>query len=77
MRRALIVQLSSALLLAKYLKCETKMLRHLPYFDAVSRRDETNTIKPIINEAFVASSGNIITDYNYLYILRVALHRVE
>ncbi len=29
----------------------------LPYCDAVSQRDETNTIKPIINEAAVASSG--------------------
>ncbi len=29
--------------------------------------DETKTIKPITNEAFVASSGDIITDYNYLY----------
>ncbi len=27
------------------------------------------TIKPIINEAFVASSGDIITDYNDLYCL--------
>ncbi len=31
------------------------------------RRDKT--IKPIINEAFVASSGDIITDYNDLYCL--------
>ncbi len=31
--------------------------------------DETKTIKPIINEAFVASSGDIITDYNDLYCL--------
>ncbi len=29
----------------------------------------TKTIKPIINEAFVASSGDIITDYNDLYHL--------
>ncbi len=29
-------------------------------------RNETKTIKPIINEAFVASSGDIITDYNDL-----------
>ncbi len=29
----------------------------------------TKTIKPIINEAFVASSGEIITDYNDLYCL--------
>ncbi len=46
------------------------MLRPIPYCDAVSRHDDTKTIKPIINEAFVASSGNvIITDYNYLYCL--------
>ncbi len=63
-RCALIGQLSSALWLAEYLKRETKMLRPSPYCDALSRRDETKTIKPIINEAFVASSGDIITDYN-------------
>ncbi len=57
----------SALWLAKYLKRETEMLRPLPYCDAVSLRDDTKTIKPIINEAFVASSGDIITDYNDLY----------
>ncbi len=45
------------------------MLRPSPYCDAVSWRDETKTIKPIINEAFVASSGDIITDYNDLYCL--------
>ncbi len=44
-------------------KCYTP----LPCCDAVSRRDETKTIKPIIDEAFVASSGDIITDYNDLY----------
>ncbi len=33
------------------------MLRPSPY------RDETKTIKPITNEAFIASSGDIITDY--------------
>ncbi len=52
------------------------MLRPLPYCDAVSRRDEAKTIKPIINKAFVAFSGDIITDYNDLYCLfmrRVAL----
>ncbi len=32
-------------------------------------RDEAKTIKPITNEAFVASSGDIITDYNDLYCL--------
>ncbi len=35
----------------------------LPFFK------ETKTIKPITNEAFVASSGGIITDYNDLYCL--------
>ncbi len=29
----------------------------------------TKTIKPITNEVFVASSGDIITDYNDLYCL--------
>ncbi len=48
-KRALIGQLSSALWLAEYLKRETEMLRPLSYFDAMSRRDETKTIKPIIN----------------------------
>ncbi len=42
------------------------MLRHSLYCDDVSRRDETKTIKPITNEAFVASSGDIITGYNDL-----------
>ncbi len=32
----------------------------------MSRRNDTKTIKPIINEAFVASSGDIIMDYNDL-----------
>ncbi len=36
--------------------------------------DETKTIKPIINEAFVASSGDIITDYNDLYCLFTLKH---
>ncbi len=63
-RRALIGQLSCALWLAEYLKRVMEMLRALPYCDAVSRHDETKTIKAIINEAFVASSGDIITDYN-------------
>ncbi len=57
------------------------MLRTLvPYCDAVSQQDDTKTIKPIINEAFVASSGDIITDYNDLYCLftrRVASCRVN
>ncbi len=51
----------------------------LPYWDAVSRRDDTKTIKPIINRAFVASSVDIITDYNDLYCLirRVASRRIN
>ncbi len=50
------------------------MLRPIPYCDAVSWRDDTKTIKPIINEAFVASSGNIIiTDYNDLYLRRAVM----
>ncbi len=56
-----------------------EMLHPLPYCDAVPRRDDTKTIKPIINEAFVAFSGDIITDYNDLYCLftcRIASRRV-
>ncbi len=68
-RRALIGQLSSALWLAEYLKRETEMLRPLLYCDAVVRRDDTQTIKSIINKAFIASSGDIITDYKVLYRL--------
>ncbi len=52
----------------------------LPCCDAVSRRDETKTIKPITNKAFVASSGDIITDYNDLYCLftrHIASRRVN
>ncbi len=49
--------------------CETEMLRPLPSCDAVSQRDDTKTIKPIINEAFVAFSEDLITDYNYVYCL--------
>ncbi len=75
-RRALIGQLSSALWLAEYLKRETEMLRPSPYCDAVSCCNDTKTIKPIINKAFVASSEDIITDYNDLYCLFYALlHR--
>ncbi len=59
----------SALWLAEFLKRVTEMLRPLPYSDAVSRCDETKIIKPITNEAFVASSGDIFTDYKDLYCL--------
>ncbi len=79
-RCALIGLLSSALWLAEYLKLETEMLRPLPYCDAVSWRDETKTIKHAINEAFGASSGDIITDYNDLYCLftrRVASRHIH
>ncbi len=56
------------------------MLRPSLYCDAVSMLNETKTINPIINEAFVASSGDIITDYNDLYCLftcRVASRRIN
>ncbi len=79
-RCALIGQLSGVLWLAEYLKRETEMLRPSLYCDAMSRRDHTITIKPIINEAFVASSEDIFTDYNDLYCLftrRVASRRVN
>ncbi len=66
---ALIGQLSGPLRLGEYLKRETEMLRPSLYCDAVSWRDDTKTIKHIINEAFDASSGDIITDYNDLYCL--------
>ncbi len=65
--RALIGQLSSAMWLAEYLKRVMEMLRPSPHCDAMSRGDKTKTIKPIINEAFVAFSEDIITDYNDLY----------
>ncbi len=44
--------------------------------DAVSRRDNTKTIQPIIKEARVASSGDIITDY-YDLLSFYASHRVN
>ncbi len=68
-RCALIGQLSGALWLAEYLKRVTEMLRPLPCCDAMSRHDETKTVKPTINEAFVAFSEDIITDYNDSYSL--------
>ncbi len=68
-RCALIGQLSSALWLAKYLKREMKILRPSPYCDVVSRREYTKTKKNIMNQAFVASSGDIIADSNDLYCL--------
>ncbi len=74
-RCALIGQLSGALWLAEYLKRAMEMLHPLPCCDAMSRRDETKTIKPIINEAFVAFSEDIITDndsYGLFYALRCA-----
>ncbi len=52
------------------------MLCPSPYCDAVSRQDDTKTIKTIINEGFVASSGDIITDYKDSYC-RVASRRVN
>ncbi len=47
----------------------TLWLCPLPYCDAVSWRNEIKTIKPIVNEEFVASSGDIIIDYTDLYCL--------
>ncbi len=35
-----------------------------PFYSLWSRRDETKTTKPAINEAFVAFSEDIMTDYN-------------
>ncbi len=61
-RCARIGQLSSAL----YVHV-TEMLRSLPCCDAVSQCDETKTVKPTINEAFVVFSEDIITDYNDSY----------
>ncbi len=72
--RALIGQLSGVLWLAKYLKREMEMLCPLLYCDAVSRRDKTRTIKPITNEAFVASSGDIITDCT-VFLTRCVAYR--
>ncbi len=66
--------------MAECLKRKIEMLRPLLYCDAVSRRNDTKTLKPIINEAFVASSGDIIKDYNDLYCLfmcHVASRRVN
>ncbi len=52
----------------------TEILRPSPYCDAQSRCDDIKTIKPIINEAFVASNGDIITDYNdFTVFLRVSV----
>ncbi len=55
------------IVIGEYRKRVTEMLRPLPYCDAVSWRDDTKTIKPIINEAIAASNGDIITDYKDLY----------
>ncbi len=68
-RCALIGQLSCALWLAEYLKRVMELLRPLSRLSAVQK-----------NDAFVASSGDIITDYNDLYCLftcRIASHRVN
>jgi len=63
--RAVIGRLSGALWLAEYLKRETEC--YAPH--RIVMRCATKTIKPVINQAFVASSGEIITDYNDLYCL--------
>ncbi len=47
-----------------------------PFYSLWSRHDKTKTIKPARNEAFVAFSENIMTDYYESYnILRVAVPR--
>ncbi len=69
-RCALIGQLSSELGLAKYLKHVMEMLRPSPYCDAMSWHDDTKTIQHIINEAFVASSGGMVTDYSGLCLFK-------
>ncbi len=53
----------------EYLKHVTEMLPPLPYCDAVSWRNDTKTTKPAINEAFVTSSGDKITDHNDLHCI--------
>ncbi len=58
--------------MAEYLKRVTEMLCHSPYCDGVSLRDEIKTIKLITNEAFVASSGDIITDN----IIEIKVHQI-
>ncbi len=61
--RALIGQLSSALWLAEYLKREMEMLHHnTVLWCRVPAWQQLKTIKPITNEALVASSRDIITD---------------
>ncbi len=69
MRRALIGQQSSALWLAEYLKREMEILCPSQYCDDVYRCIDTKTRTPIVNEAFVASSRDIIAEYNDLYCL--------
>ncbi len=56
------------------------MIRPSPYYDAMSRQEDTKTIKHTINEELFASSGDIITDSNDFYCLlihRVALRRLN
>ncbi len=79
-RCVLIGQLSRVLWLAEHLKHVVEMLRPLPCCDAVSRCDKTKTIKPAINEAFIAFSEDIMTDYNDSYspVMHCAtMHRVN
>ncbi len=56
-------------LIAVYLVCVTEMLLPLPCWlpkQLIFIVFVTKTIKPIINEAFVAFSEDVITDYNDL-----------
>ncbi len=64
--------------LASYpVRCDwpnTSSVKRKCYRIVMPMRDETKTIKPNINEAFVASTGDIITDYNNLYCVSTHYH---
>ncbi len=65
---------------SRFKKHVVEMLHPFPCCDAVSRCDETKTIKPAINEAFVTFSEDIMTDYNDSYspVMRcAAMHCVN
>ncbi len=66
----LIVLRARHALIAVYLVCVTEMLLPLPCWlpkQLIFIVFVTKTIKPIINEAFVAFSEDVITDYNDSY----------
>ncbi len=49
----------------------------LPYCDAMSWCDDTTTLSPIINETFLASSGDILNDLYGLFKRCVASRRLN